>query len=63
MMQNRFLSPVVWGAITAQALTILVTAGVIDTGLSEGIKNVIAGILQLLVLAGVLNNPTSGESF
>lgn len=63
MEQNRFLSPVVWSTITAQILALLVTLGVIDTGLSASIDAVIASILQLLVVFGVLNNPTSKTSF
>lgn len=63
MEQNRFLSPVVWSTIAAQVLALLVTLGVIDTGLSESIDAVIASILQLLVTFGVLNNPTSRHSF
>lgn len=63
MEQNRFLSPVVWSTIAAQVLALLVTLGVIDTGLSEAIDAVIATVLQLLVVFGVLNNPTSKTNF
>ena len=63
MTQNRLKSPVVWSAIAAQALTILVTLGVVNTGLSDTITSIIAGVLQLLVVAGVLNNPTDGQGF
>ncbi|NLI21744.1 MAG: holin [Clostridiales bacterium] len=63
MEQNRLKSPVVWAALAAQALTILVTLGAIDTGLSDAINAALAGVLQLLVMVGVLNNPTDGEHF
>lgn len=63
MFQNRLHSPVVWSAIAAQALALLVTLGVIDTGLSESIESLVASVLQLLVTFGVLNNPTSKETF
>lgn len=63
MEQNRFLSPVVWAAASAQVLALLVTLGVIDTGLSESINAVITSLLQLLVTFGVLNNPTSKGTF
>lgn len=63
MDQNRLQSPVVWAAIAAQALTILVTVGAIETGLREAINTALAGVLQLLVVFGVLNNPTSGAKF
>ena len=63
MEQNRLLSPVVWSAIAAQLLAILVTLGVISTGVSEAIDGLVASFLQLLVAFGVLNNPTSKNSF
>jgi len=63
MDQNRFKSPVVWASIVAQILAILISLGVIDTGLSETIKQAVCGVLQLLVIFGVLNNPTDKEHF
>jgi len=36
---------------------------VIDTTLGQTVNQITAGVLQLLVLFGVLNNPTDGESF
>lgn len=63
MDQNRLKSPVVWAAIAAQGLTILVTLGVVDTGLSDAINAALAGVLQLLVMLGVLNNPTNAAKF
>lgn len=62
MEQNRFKSPVVWTSIAAQILSILLLVGVIDTGMSEAIKAVVASVLQLLATFGVLNNPTSKKS-
>lgn len=58
-MQNRFKSPVFWAAIIAQVLTILVLTGVIGSETSEAINNVVAAVLQALVVLGVLNNPTN----
>ncbi len=55
---DRFKSPVLWEAIVAQVLSILLLTGVIDVGQSEWITSVAAGVLQLLVLLGVVNNPT-----
>lgn len=57
--QNRFRSPVLWAALAAQLLSMLVVLGVIDTGLSESIDGVVAALLQLLTAFGVLNNPTN----
>lgn len=59
MEQNRFKSPILWSALAAQVLVILVTLGAIDTGLSEAIEAVVTSLLQLLVTFGVLNNPTN----
>lgn len=63
MEQSRMKSPVVWGAVVAQVLAILITLGVIDTGMSETINQVVAGVLQLLTIFGVLNNPTDKAHF
>ena len=63
MGQSRVKSPVVWAAVVAQVLAILITLGVIDTGMSETINQIAAGVLQLLTIFGVLNNPTDKEHF
>lgn len=59
MDQNRFQSPVLWAALAAQLLSMLVLLGVIDTGLSDAIEGVVGAVLQLLAAFGVLNNPTN----
>ena len=63
MEQSRFSSPILWSSLAAQVLVILVTLGIIDTGLSEAITGLVTSLLQLLVAFGVLNNPTSKSSF
>lgn len=63
MNQNRWTSPVLWGAIIAQILGILIMTGAIDTGISQAVNGVAAAILELLVLLGVLNNPTDKTNF
>lgn len=63
MDQNRFKSPVLWGTIVAQVLALLVTVGVIDTGVSEAVEAVFAAVLNLLGVFGILNNPTSKNTF
>lgn len=60
-MQNRFKSKVLWGAIIAQVLSLLVTVGVIDTGMSATLNGVAVAILEMLVVFGVINNPTDKE--
>ncbi len=62
-MQNRLKSPVVWTSVTAQVLSLMVLLGVFDVGLSDAVKNAVAAALQLLVVLGVLNNPTDSSSF
>ena len=61
MEQNRFKSPVLWAALAAQLLSMLVLLGVMDTGLSESINSVGGAVLQLLAAFGVLNNPTNAS--
>ena len=63
MTQNRLQSPVVWAAIAAQVLSLLVTLGVLDTGLSSAVNGVLVSIMEVLVAVGVLNNPTDGAAF
>jgi uncharacterized membrane protein len=58
MEQNRWKSPVVWASIATQILSILVLTGVLLPGLSDTINTVIGSVLQMLVVLGVLNNPT-----
>lgn len=62
-MQNRLKSKVVWIAIAAQIVSILVMVGVIDTGMGEVVNRIISAVCELLVLFGVLNNPTEHDSF
>ncbi len=61
--QNRFKSPVVWGAVVAQLAALLVTLGVFDIGKSEAIQAVAMAIVSLLTVFGVLNNPTDKTNF
>ena len=63
MNQNRFTSPGVWAAVAAQLLTLLSTLGVISAGQSDAVGAVVSAVLQLLIAFGVLNNPTSKNSF
>lgn len=56
--QSRWRSKVLWAAILAQIVSILMMIGVVDVGAGEVINNVGGGILQLLALFGIINNPT-----
>lgn len=63
MEQNRFKSPVVWAAVVAQILTILIVLDVINVAQQETINQVVAAVLQLLIAFGVINNPTAQDKF
>ena len=65
MTQNRFRSKVLWASIAAQILSLLQLTGALEAlSLDAGvIGDVIAGVLQILVIVGVLNNPTDGEGW
>ena len=65
MTQSRLKSPVFWGALAAQIISLGQLTGVwakygIDTGM---IGDVVAGVLQIAVLVGLLNNPTDAKKF
>jgi uncharacterized membrane protein len=63
MQQNRFKSPVLWGALVAQVVSLLALFGVIDLQLGELVNQGSAIALQILVLIGVLNNPSDKENW
>jgi len=65
MKQSRWKSPVFWGAVVAQILSLGQITGIwakygIDTGM---VGDVAAGVLQLMVLFGVMNDPTNKNGF
>lgn len=64
-MQSRFKSKVFWAAVVAQIISIGQISGLwakygVDTGV---VGDVVAGMLQLFVLFGILNDPTSADTF
>ena len=61
--KERLKSPVTLAAIVGQIVTILLMVGAINTGLGDTVNNVAAGVIQLLVLFGVLNNPADKANF
>lgn len=63
MEQNRLKSKVVWLAVVAQIVGLLIVLGVIDTGMGNAVNAVASSVCELLVLFGVLNNPTDKENF
>lgn len=63
MTQNRWKSAPMWIALAAQILSLLVVLGVIDVTESEVLNGVIVAACEALTAFGVLNNPTSRNSF
>ena len=63
MEQNRFKSPVVWAAVVAQILTVLIVLDVINVAQQDTINALVASVLQLLVAFGILNNPVAQDKF
>ena len=63
MEQNRFKSKVLWTAIIAQLIALLQLTGAFEAmGLDAGlVGNVAAGMLQMLVLFGIINDPTTSN--
>jgi len=63
MKQSRFKSKVLWAAVIAQIISLGQLIGLwkelgIDAGL---LGDAAAGVLQLLVIVGVINDPTNPE--
>lgn len=59
--QSRWKSKVLWASIAAQVISIGQLTGLwaklgVDAGL---IGNIVAGVLQLAVIVGVVNDPTN----
>lgn len=63
MTQNRFKSVVTWSAIVSLILSILVQCGVLLPDQADGLKGAICGILDAMVIFGVLNNPVDPVNF
>lgn len=63
MSQNRFKSVVVWASIVSLILSILVQCGVLLPDQADGLKGAITGILDALVIFGILNNPRDPVEF
>lgn len=65
MTQNRWKSKVLWAAIIAQVIAILQLTGAFTAlGIDSGLfGDVAAAVLQLLVIIGVVNNPSNSEGW
>ena len=60
---NRLKSKVVWIAILAQVVIVLQLTGVLTISDIEIVNGVVTAVIQILVLVGVLNNPTNENGF
>jgi len=58
MKQSRWTSKVLLAAIVAQVVSILLMTNAISVAEAVYINNIVAAVLQLLVILGVVNNPT-----
>jgi len=63
MNQDRLKSKVVWMAILAQVVIVMQVTGVLPVSDIEIVNTVVTAVIQVLVLIGVLNNPTNSEKF
>lgn len=61
--QKKYKSVVMWSALAAQVMALLVIAGVVDVVKSEQIQLIIGLVLEILATVGILNNPNSKDSF
>lgn len=64
-MSDRYKSKVVWISVMSLVVLILSKCGLLSKiGIDEGtLKIVIDSILSILVIFGILNNPTNKEGF
>jgi uncharacterized membrane protein len=65
MEQNRWKSPVLWSAIIAQVISLGQLTGLWNQiGIDAGaLGDVLAGLLQLAVIIGIVNNPANKEKW
>ena len=65
MTQSRWKSAYLWGGLVSQTLALLQLAGVFNAlGLDFGlVGDIAAGVLQILVFIGILNNPTDAKNW
>lgn len=61
MEQNRFTSVLMWSSVLAQTVIIMQVTGLLTISEIEIVNGVATAVLQILVLLGVLNNPTSKD--
>ncbi len=57
---KRLKSPVVWSSIIAQVLVII---GLYCPDIADPVKITATAVVEILTLAGILNNPTDCSKF
>lgn len=62
-MRNRLKSKVVWISIVSTVLLIFNQFGILDNSQLEILKNATDVVLSVLVVFGILNNPTTKDKF
>lgn len=62
-MKERLKNYILWAALAAFVVDVLIYAGVIEVSAKEQIEMLVQRFLELLVLAGILNNPSIGKGF
>lgn len=63
MAQNRLKSPVFWSSLATQILSILVLTGVIGAEWNTAISGIVTAVLEAFTIFGLLNNPSSKNTF
>ena len=63
MEQSRWKSPVLWTAIGAQIVALLLLTGVLGSDKADLVNQVFGYALQIAVAIGILNNPVDKESW
>ena len=62
-LQNRLKSKVVWISIVSTVLLLFNQFGILDNLQLETLKNAADVVLSVLVVFGILNNPTTKDKF
>jgi phi LC3 family holin len=60
---SRFKSKVVWASIASIILLFINQTGLVNDLQLDSLKNLIDVILSVLVVFGILNNPTTKDKF
>ena len=62
MKQNRWKSPVLWGAIISSIVSVLIAADVFSPTQSDAINKLLVAVLQVFAAFGAVNNPENKDA-